>query len=98
SEPADDGRSPITGYTVTGTPGGACSVGPTALKCTVTGLTNGTPHTFTVTATNAVGTSPASAASNEVTPTAITTTNYGAWTQNATLTLNTTGTGADVTG
>src|SRR5690606_36961137 len=55
SEPADDGRSPITGYTVTGTPGGACSVGPTARKCTVTGLTNGTPYTFTVTASNVVG-------------------------------------------
>ena len=37
----------------------------------MTGLTNGTAYTFTVTATNAVATGPASAASNSITPSAI---------------------------
>ena len=36
----------------------------------VTGLTNGTAYTFQVSATNAEGTSPFSAASNAVTPAA----------------------------
>ena len=35
---------------------------------TVTGLTNGTPYTFTVTATNDVGTSSPSVSSNSITP------------------------------
>ena len=34
----------------------------------MSGLTNGTPYTFTVTATNGVGTGPASAASAPATP------------------------------
>ena len=70
SAPASDGGSAITGYTVTSTPGGkTCTTATTS--CTVTGLTNGTSYTFTVTATNAVGTGPASAASNAVTPAAV---------------------------
>ncbi|MCX6512908.1 MAG: fibronectin type III domain-containing protein, partial [Actinobacteria bacterium] len=36
--------------------------------CSVTGLTNGTGYTFTVTATNSVGSSSASSASNSITP------------------------------
>ena len=61
--PTDDGGSPITGYTVTGSPGGTCST-TGATSCTVSGLTNGTPYTFNVTATNAVGTGPQSNAAN----------------------------------
>jgi Fibronectin type III domain len=66
---ATDGGSAITGYTVTSTPGGITATG-TAPPITVTGLTNGTAYTFTVTASNAIGTSSASALSNSVTPTA----------------------------
>jgi hypothetical protein len=61
--------SPITGYTVTSAPGGFTSSVGNVTNATVTGLTNGTAYTFTVTATNSVGTGPASAASNSVTPT-----------------------------
>jgi hypothetical protein len=70
--PAADGDSAITGYTVTPYAGGtaqdAVSAGPSDTSATVTGLTDGTSYTFKVTATNGAGTSPASAASNAVTP------------------------------
>ena len=65
--PASNGGSAITGYTVTSNPGGFTATGAGS-PIVVTGLTNGTAYTFTVTATNAVGTGPASAASNSVTP------------------------------
>jgi beta-mannanase len=67
--PASDGGAAITGYTVTASPGGATATGASS-PLTVTGLTNGTPYTFTVKATNSAGTGPASAASNPVTPAA----------------------------
>jgi len=67
--PANDGGSAITGYTVTSSPGNITASGASS-PITVTGLTNGTAYTFTVTATNSAGTGPASAASNAVTPTA----------------------------
>ena len=67
--PADDGGSPITGYTVTASPGGqTVTVAGSVRTATVTGLTNGTSYTFRVTATNAVGDSAPSPASDPVTP------------------------------
>jgi Glycine rich protein/Fibronectin type III domain len=59
--------SPIENYTVTVQPGGETVTG-TGPPMTITGLANGTTYTFTVTATNALGTSPPSAPSNPVTP------------------------------
>src|SRR6185436_13134749 len=65
--PASTGGSAITSYTVTSSPGGISVSGP-ASPLTVGGLANGTAYTFTVTATNAAGTGPASAPSNAVIP------------------------------
>jgi hypothetical protein len=59
---------PITAYTVTSSPEGKTCIAA-ATWCMVDGLANGTPYTFTVTATNGYGTGPASAPSNQVTPT-----------------------------
>lgn len=62
------GGSPVT-YTVTSQPEGlTCTATAPARTCDVTGLTNGTEYTFSVTATNTAGTSSASSASNGVTP------------------------------
>ena len=66
--PADDGGSAITGYAVTASPGGQTCTTTGATSCVVSGLTNGTPYTFTVVATNAVGDSSSSGASAPVTP------------------------------
>jgi len=65
--PSNTGGGAITGYTVISSPGGITGTG-TSSPVTVSGLTNGTAYTFTVLATNAYGTSAASAASNSVTP------------------------------
>ncbi|HEY0492053.1 MAG TPA: fibronectin type III domain-containing protein, partial [Candidatus Dormibacteraeota bacterium] len=66
--PSDDGGSAITGYTVTASDGTTATAGGSALSATVSGLTNGTPYTFTVVATNGVGNSVASGPSGSVTP------------------------------
>jgi hypothetical protein len=68
--PASDGGSPITGYTVTSIPDGLTASTVGATSATVTGLTNGTSYTFTVTANNLNGPSSPSAPSNSVVPTA----------------------------
>lgn len=73
SPPASNGNSAITSYTVTAsdqtTPARG---GETASRSTspifVSGLTDGDSYTFTVTATNGIGTGPASEPSNAVTP------------------------------
>src|SRR4029079_2117056 len=75
SAPGSDGGSAISGYTVTAadatTPGnGGQVVSGGGSPLVVSGLTNGDVYSFTVTATNGVGTGPASAPSNSVTPSA----------------------------
>jgi hypothetical protein len=68
--PSSNGGSAITSYTATSSPGGITGIisQSGSGSITVTGLTNGTAYTFTVTATNAIGTSLASDASNSVIP------------------------------
>ena len=65
--PASNGGSAITSYTVTSSPGNISKTGKSC-SITLTGLKNGTTYTFTVTATNKVGTGLASNPSNSVTP------------------------------
>lgn len=62
-------------YTVTASPGGrSCTATHPTTSCTVTGLTNGTAYTFSVTNETSGGTSSASTASSPATPAAPTTT------------------------
>jgi uncharacterized protein (TIGR02145 family) len=68
--PVNDGGSAITGYTVTSSPGGFVGTGSSS-PISVTGLPALIAYTFTVTATNAIGTGPVSAATNSVTPTTL---------------------------
>jgi Domain of unknown function (DUF1929)/Fibronectin type III domain len=70
------GGSPITSYTVTPYLAGQAQAtktvtgSPPVTAAAITGLTNGSSYTFTVTATNAIGPGPPSATSNAVTPSA----------------------------
>ncbi|MDP4074428.1 fibronectin type III domain-containing protein [Acidovorax sp. A1169] len=73
--PASNGGSTITAYTVVAVADATktCAVttgSPLPTTCTVAGLANGTPYTFTVKAANAAGDSLPSPASAPVTPTA----------------------------
>ncbi len=67
--PGSDGGATITSYTATSSPGGVTGSITQAGSGTIsmTGLTAGTTYTFTVVATNSVGNSLASAASNAIT-------------------------------
>ena len=67
--PVNNGGATIVSYTATSSPGGLTGiVGQTGSgNISVTGLTVGTSYTFTVTATNSVGTGSPSASSNSIT-------------------------------
>jgi uncharacterized repeat protein (TIGR02543 family) len=67
SAPINNRGSAITSYTATSNPGGLTGTSSTS-PITVTGLTVNTAYTFTVTATNGVGTSDSSTATSAVTP------------------------------
>ncbi len=67
----DSNYSTITGYTATASPtgGGSSETCTTATtSCVITGLTASTSYSFTVTATNAMGTSAASTATSQTIP------------------------------
>jgi RHS repeat-associated protein len=70
--PADTGSSTLTGYEVTAAPGGkTVEVAPGTTSTVVNGLEPGTAYTFTVTASNKVGTGPPSKPSDPVVPVAL---------------------------
>jgi hypothetical protein len=63
----DSGGDTIVGYTVTSSPGGV-STSSRGAPIILSGLTNGTPYTFTVRTNSSIGRGAASAPSNSVTP------------------------------
>ncbi|MBO2655945.1 fibronectin type III domain-containing protein [Shewanella algae] len=67
SAPASTGGAAISSYTVTSSPGGLTASGAGS-PLTVSGLSNGTDYSFTVSASNTAGTGPTSSPSNTVTP------------------------------
>ena len=71
SAPASNGGSPLSGYVATASPGGQqCATPATGLSCTITGLTNGTSYTVSVTAANNAGLTSPAASSKPVIPSA----------------------------
>ena len=88
--PTSIGGTPITSYAVSYSSNGGTSwtlferAASTALSCTVTGLTNGTPYVVKVVAQNAVGDGLPSANSMPITPVAVALTpTFGATTSTA---------------
>ena len=71
STPTSAGSSPITNYVASDQQGASCTdvvgTGPVN-TCTINGLTNGQSYVFSVSATNAAGTSPLSSSSTSVNP------------------------------
>jgi uncharacterized repeat protein (TIGR02543 family) len=65
SAPISTGGSAISGYTVTANTGATCT--SVSTSCTISSLSNGTTYSFTVTATNSVGTSEASLSASATT-------------------------------
>lgn len=57
SAPSSTGSGPITGYTVTGLPGGTVSLGPSTTSAASANLVPGTTYAVSVVATNAYGSS-----------------------------------------
>ena len=66
--PTSFGSGTFSNYTAIAYPGGQFCYATTTLSCLVSGLTNGTPYTFKVTASSSIGTSLASVASAPVVP------------------------------
>ncbi len=77
--PSSNGGAAITSYTATSNPDGLTATVNQAGTgiIIVTGLTNGTGYTFTVRATNAIGTSAASDASSSVVPVSLQVGDFG---------------------
>ncbi len=90
--PGYDGGAPILYYTVTSNPGNitAKSASSSISSIPVFGLVNGQSYTFTVTATNAIGTSAPSSASNVFVPENSNPTNdwyHASWTKREAITI-----------
>jgi hypothetical protein len=66
--PDFDGGTAVTGYTATASPGGAQCSTDGATTCTINGVSSGSEYQVTVSATNAVGTGPASVPAAARTP------------------------------
>ncbi len=99
---AGAGFSPTTGYTASASPGDAfCATDEVTFTCTVEGLTSATAYSFTVTATNDEGDSPASSPATDATTLTQQTLTFGAAPslvvgQSGTVTATSNAEGADV--